>query len=939
VGLITQLIEKRYSLADADKKMDFLTMGRPSYTGVAVNERTALNNVAVFACVRLLSETLASIPLPLYRRLTKRSKRRAFEHPLYSLLHNSPNPEMTSFNFREALMAHLVLWGNAYAEIDWDMPTGRPRALWPFRPDKMSIKRDNGKLFYHYRLPDGAEVTLPSYRMLHIPGLGFDGVVGYSPIHMAREAIGLSLATEEFGARFFGNGAKPGGVLEHPGKLGESAQENLRKSWNEMHKGLSNQHRIAILEEGMKYQQVGIPPDDAQFLETRKFQRAEIASFFHIPPHMIGDLEHATFSNIEHQGIEFVVYTMRPWFVRWEQMISKKLLGPNERTEYFAEFLVEGLLRGDVESRYKAYATGRQWGWLSANDIRELENMDPLPGDQGNIYYVPMNMLPAGGVASGEGEAKGLVRGSPSPESSAVKGEEERGLRAAMNRHRTAESYRRVFEDAAGRIVKREKDNVLRAARKHLAERGMVEFNEWLDDFYRDFPEFIGRQMAPAIYALAEAIQAIAADEVNGEAGMTAELENFLRQYGTAFNARYVKSSKGQLQALINEAVDAGESPLEAIITRLDEWEEKRPGKTGMNEVTQLSNAVAKTIFAGAGITRLRWMALGSKSCPLCQEMDGKVVGIEQSFLAEGDTLLAEGGSEIKAYRPTTHPPLHLGCLPGSMLVAAEGIAASSEYWFDGDIIVLYTSRGHKLTCTPNHPILTGHGWIAAGSLHVGDDVISGLACNGNESIGRYYENMPARIEDIAKSFCKPNEMSTIPVPMSAKDFHGDGRDGKVAIIRANSELLAKHSSSFNEPASNNPLGMRDVDLPSLLSFGGQAKGFKSRFKSDGGRVSSRNLISTLIRSHIAPNDSTSFTTGSRRHPVGHQVITYNGPRDPEVFRNGKYSLPIEIVSDKIVRVEYDSFHGNVYNLHTDSQWYIAGGFVVHNCVCQIVAE
>lgn len=652
IPILSRLLERRAGWSASDERWwHDIGFSESSATGVRVDERNALNSVAVFACVRILSETLASVPLPLYRRMTVRSKRRAYEHPLYSLLHDAPNPEMSSFNFREALMSHLVLWGNAYAEIDWNMNKGRPRALWPLLPNKMRVKREKGDLYYYYRLPDGQEKIFPAINIFHIPGLGFDGLIGYSPIHMAREAIGLSLATEEFGARFFGNGARPGGVLEHPGKLGTPAQDNLRKSWSEMHQGLSNQHRIAILEEGMKYHQIGIPPEDAQFLETRKFQRSEIASFFHIPPHMIGDLEHATFSNIEHQAIEFVVYTMRPWFVRWEQVISKKLLFPNERRDYFAEFLIDGLLRGDVESRYKAYSVGRQWGWLSANDVRELENMEPLPDKQGDIYMTPMNMTPAGTVP----EAKSLVLNEP---------RSERGnSQAAIHRYKTAQSYKRVFEDAVQRVVKRETDNILRAAKKYLGERSSADFDVWLEDFYRDFPEFISKQVEPAIYALAEAIQAIAADEVNAEAAMTPELERFLKQYGSVFNGRYTKSSKGQLQALIKEATEKEEEPLETIMIRLNEWEETRADKVAMNETVQLSNAVAKVVFSGAGVVRLRWVALGSKSCPLCQELNGKVVGIDKPFLATGDTLESEQGSQITLYRPTTHPPLHQGCV------------------------------------------------------------------------------------------------------------------------------------------------------------------------------------------------------------------------------------------------------------------------------------
>jgi HK97 family phage portal protein len=362
-----------------------------SYTGKSVTETTALATVAVYACVRILSETLASLPLILYRRLP-RGKERATNHPLYKLLHDFPNPEMSGFNFKETLMAHLVTWGNAYAEIEWEDRL-TVKGLWPLRPDRIQVVRENEEIVYKYNSPKGM-VRLPSYRVLHIPGLSFDGLVGYAPITLAREAIGLALATEEFGARFFGNGSAPGGALKHPNKMSKDAKENLRNSWNEQHRGLENANKIAILEEGMDWVKIGIPPNDAQFLETRKFQRNEIASFFHIPPHMIGDLERATFSNIEEQALEFVVYTMRPWLVIWEQAINQKLLNPNEREEYFAEFLVDALLRCNFESRTRGYWQAIQGGWMSPNEVRDLENRNPRDG--GDEYLQPVNMVISG---------------------------------------------------------------------------------------------------------------------------------------------------------------------------------------------------------------------------------------------------------------------------------------------------------------------------------------------------------------------------------------------------------------------------------------------------------------------------------------------------------------------------------------------------------------
>lgn len=358
-------------------------------SGKVVNERTAMQTTAVYACVRVLAETLASLPLHTYKR-TERGKEKALEHRLYYLLHDEPNPEMTSFVFRETLMSHLLLWGNAYAQVVRD-GWGKVLGLYPLMPDKMTVKRSpGGELYYEYRR-DTESVLLRRDEVFHIPGLGFDGLVGYSPIAMAKNAIGMAIATEEYGAKFFANGANPGGVLEHPGVVKDP--KRVRDSWNAVYQGSSNAHRIAVLEEGMKFQPVGIPPEQAQFIATRKFQINEIARIFRIPPHMIGDLEKSSFSNIEQQSLEFVKYTLDPWVSRWEQAIQKTLFKENEKKEYFVKFNVDGLLRGDYASRMAGYATGRQNGWLSSNDIRELEDMNRIPEELGgDLYLVNGNM-------------------------------------------------------------------------------------------------------------------------------------------------------------------------------------------------------------------------------------------------------------------------------------------------------------------------------------------------------------------------------------------------------------------------------------------------------------------------------------------------------------------------------------------------------------------
>lgn len=367
-------------------------------SGKSVNEMSAMQMTAVYSCVRILAEAVAGLPLHLYRYTENESKVKAIEHPLYRLLHDEPNPEMSSFVFRETLMTHLLLWGNAYAQIIRN-GKGEVIGLYPLMPNKMSVDRDrDGRLWYTYTRSSeeaptmkGSTVKLYPYDVLHIPGLGFDGLVGYSPIAMAKNSIGMGIACEEYGARFFANGAAPSGVLEYPGTIKDP--QKIRDSWNATFKGSANAHKVAVLEEGMKYTQIGISPEQAQFLETRKFQINEIARIFRVPPHMVGDLEKSSFSNIEQQSLEFVKYTLEPWIVRWEQSLMRILLSPDEKQTYFVKFNLEGLLRGDYQSRMQGYAIARQNGWMSANDIRELENLDKIPAELGgDLYLVNGNM-------------------------------------------------------------------------------------------------------------------------------------------------------------------------------------------------------------------------------------------------------------------------------------------------------------------------------------------------------------------------------------------------------------------------------------------------------------------------------------------------------------------------------------------------------------------
>ena len=383
------LPEMTDSVRDSGQVFSFGTAN----SGEKVDEQSAMQISTVYACVRLLAETVAALPLHLYRYTDDgKGKESAFDHPLYRILYRQPNDEMSSFIWRETMMTHLLLWGNAYSQIIRD---GRNNVLglYPLLPENVEVDRDEqGQLYYIYHAytdevpgEQNQDIYFRKDEILHIPGLGFNGLVGFSPIAMMKNSLGTTLAVEKYGASFFKNGAQPSGVLEHPGVLKDP--QKIRDNWTAVYGGANNAHRVAVLEEGMAYKAISLPPEDSQFLSTRQFGVEEICRIFRVPPHMVQSLEHATFSNIEHQSIDFVVHTLTPWLVRFEQAIIKDLLLEEEQDVLSPKFNVDGLLRGDYQSRMNGYATGISNGFLSPNDIHRLENMDLIPAEEGGDDY------------------------------------------------------------------------------------------------------------------------------------------------------------------------------------------------------------------------------------------------------------------------------------------------------------------------------------------------------------------------------------------------------------------------------------------------------------------------------------------------------------------------------------------------------------------------
>ena len=664
-------------------------------SGVTVNEETALNFITVYACMRILAESVASLPLIVYERLPNGGKRRAIEHPLYSLLHDQPNDEMTSFQMREGLEGHLALWGNAFTQIITN-GAGNITALWPLLPDRMRVERREGKLVYIYRKDAAGEATiLQANQVMHIPGFGYDGLTGYSPIHVARNAIATGMAADEYGARFFENDARPGGVYTHPGHLSDEAYKRLKDEMEERHKGVSKSHRIAILEEGMTFKEIGIPPEDAQFLQTRTFQIREIARMYRIPPHMLADLERASFSNIEQQSIDFVVNTLRPWLVRWEQQILMKLFTPSERKTYFAEFLVDGLMRGDIQMRYGAYNVGRQGGWLSVNDVREMENMNPIEG--GDEYLVPLNMVPAGSDQSANSLLQAGIRGKSEAEKivSPLQNDEVRTAQAARRRRRLMTSYKRVFEDTAKRIMRRETNDIRKAGEKFLTKGDRSGFDGWMSGFLVQHEEYVVEVMAPIYLAYSDLVAQLAEEEVDKLKGRgiggfrpttthneyelrreewlekrADNLNKFVSAYNNSYGQRHIATSQQKVVKRLDQATSDNRDLNTELDDELDEWEELRPEQISVEEASRSNNAFAGVVFSGLGITKIMSVAFG-KSCPYCVSLDGKIIGIEENYINAGEDFQPDGAdAPLVSHYDLKHAPYHSGC--DCMNIASE---------------------------------------------------------------------------------------------------------------------------------------------------------------------------------------------------------------------------------------------------------------------------
>ena len=626
---------------------------QPSSAGPQINTaEKALGITAYWAGVRTISQAIASLPLGVFERLEK-GRKPLRNHGVNQLLALRPNPRMTPYTFKELRIVHQLTHGNSYAEIERD-GAGRPIGLWPLLPDRSGVAIINGGKWYYTEI-DGVRIWLPPEKVLHVPGMGFDGLRGYSVIHVHRESLGFTAATNKYGASFFENSARPSGFLSHPGKLSSEARGRLREEWGQVHSGLTNAQRTAVLSGGLKWETVSIPPEDAQFLQTREMQIDEVARILNINPILLQHYGKATTwgAGIAQFLIAFAKFTITPWLERDEDVLNYDLFSPEERGKLYVKYNLNALLRGDPKMQAEILEIKRRNGVINADEWRELDEENPLPDGLGEHYILPLNMMPVQNIIDPPAPAWAPEYYSkPEAES-----------RSAKIRDRQREAHRSLFEDGANRFVRRDVQNATRAIEKAFkSDDRAVSFNDpinminqWIEEFYPGQHRVIYQTMLPIVAALADVIAAEAGSEVN----ITPDgLKDFAAEYTETLAMREVSSSIGQIRKIIKGAELEGLE--EALLGRIGEWSEKRPAKVADREVVGVSTGAARYVYQQAGMD-LVWRA-NPNACPICQEMDGRKVSSKGYFLNSGDSVSVEGSAPLTAGYNIAGPPLHDGC-------------------------------------------------------------------------------------------------------------------------------------------------------------------------------------------------------------------------------------------------------------------------------------
>jgi HK97 family phage portal protein len=663
---IFSILEERQSPGPID---DFWYESTTGMGLADVSPHTALGSTPVWAAVNLISGTIGSLPLVLYREMENGGKERATDLSLFDLLRWQPNGFQTAVEMMEMGQGHLCLRGNAFFRLETNVG-GELIAIVPLHPDKMKLKLlDGGVIQYHYQQSIGTPRVFSAEEIMHVKGLSSDGLIGYSPITIGAGTIALSQAAESYGSRFFNNSATPSGILSHPGKLKPEARSNIKQSWQAAH-GVGKQHSVALLEEGLAWTAMSVSPEEAQFLETRKFQAEEVARLFNVPPHLLMLLDRSTFSNVVEQNKAFAVNCIRPWAIRWEQAIRKSILERFGDRSLSTEFEMDALLRPDTMARAQANQILLQNGALTIDEWRGRENMNPLDSRAGEVHWMPLNIAPVSVAEAGPSEEDAARHLRNELRRQEVQVDESFGLRelrSLSNRRKIAEATRPLIEDASQRLLKREVKAVQRMMKKQLSGlpdgrelRGTDGLFTELDEFYHgDFMEVIADALLPVVRSYAREIYTQAALEVGYPPEFTPDLEEFIRGYVSVASVQHAKTSRQELQSLISN-LDFTEV-VNALELKLAEWLEKRAARMAKRQTTEGNGAFSKFAYIAGGVVSLRWVTAGSATCPFCKKLNGRSVLGSETFLQAGTALESDEG-KLRVSRNVNHPPAHPGC-------------------------------------------------------------------------------------------------------------------------------------------------------------------------------------------------------------------------------------------------------------------------------------
>ncbi len=658
MGLFSDALETRGSINSPEDLLKLSKSGTQTKAGVGIDKDSALSLPAVYNAIRVLSETAASLPLELFRRTGPREKERATDHPLYNLVKNEPNGNQTSTAWRESLFANLHGWGNGFSKISFFR--GMPAKIEHVKAENTKVfeKAGTGNKAFKAGAGTGDSENFPRGRFLHVHLYSYDGLAGLSPIAKARQSLGLAKAGRDFQARFFKDDGTPGGAIETEQKLDQEAKDLVKKDWKNKFTGEEGWHEPAVLDMGMDWKEISIPQRDAQFIETQDFSVREIARMFNIQPHLIKDLDDATFSNIDTQSLEFVKFSLRPILVKFEQELNRKLIPEEEKGELFFEHQLQGLLRGDVEARSEFYRTGISNGFFTPNEVRSFENLNPIDG--GDKLFLQNNMLAIAEEGTDpddlSAEQDDAEDARDRAEMMKREGDKTIEVRNANQKSQIKQDFQPTFIDAAERIIRRETSDILDIARSTLPQDRQG-FEDRLDEFLEDHTEFFREQFIPPSQTLVSQIIPILEDE----AGQS--LENFDEE------EEIITTLDGSAEAHANEVRDrtletiqtpeGRDEPIAAIEERFNDRRRERPEGVGKREASEVAGSVELAAFTFAGISRKIWVDAPDDSCPACRNLNGVVVEINARFAQAGEDITGEGWTPTSSVQ---RPPLHTGC-------------------------------------------------------------------------------------------------------------------------------------------------------------------------------------------------------------------------------------------------------------------------------------